>query len=190
MPAVIVVDARSSVLHNLPKRANGMEIGVWRGDFSAKILQHAQPKVLHLVDSWKVQFDAEYANAWYGAKVTQEVMDGHFQHVTSRFANEIAAGQVKIHRSHSVDAMAEFRDNSIDFVYVDGDHTFEGALADLRAALAVVRSGGLICGDDYVLGGWWKGGVVKALHTFLQEANVVIEFLVGSQFIVRKIGAA
>jgi hypothetical protein len=36
-------------------------------------------------------------------------------------------------------------------VYVDGDHRFNGAFADLTAAKALVTNGGFICGDDLEL---------------------------------------
>lgn len=37
----------------------------------------------------------------------------------------------------------------LDFVFVDGDHSYEGCLADIRAWLPLVRDGGVIAGHDY-----------------------------------------
>lgn len=37
----------------------------------------------------------------------------------------------------------------IDYLYIDGDHSYEGCRADLEAWLPHVRLGGLVVGDDY-----------------------------------------
>jgi predicted O-methyltransferase YrrM len=37
----------------------------------------------------------------------------------------------------------------IDFLYIDADHSYEGALADLTAWVPHVAPGGLVVGDDY-----------------------------------------
>lgn len=185
---VIYPNARETILANIPKGSVGAEVGVWKGDFSALMLRNVSPSQLHLIDPWACATDQDHANAWYGAnRVTQDKMDETHQKVCERFRAEIEAGIVQIHRSPSVDALQSFPDESLDFVYVDGDHAYEGCLADLRASLRVVKKGGLICGDDYSLGGWWGDGIVRAVHVFVSESPVKIELVLGSQFAIRKL---
>lgn len=190
MDPAISANARATLLQNLPKRGVGVEIGVWKGQFSLKILRQARPKHLHLVDPWLAMAGETYQEAWYGPQVTQSTMDEHCQSVRERFAKQINSGIVTVHRAGSTEILRSFAEESIDFVYIDGDHTYDGALADLRDAFRVVKPGGFICGDDYNLGNWWKDDVVRAVHDFLAESSVYVHLLLASQFMIRKRGGA
>jgi predicted O-methyltransferase YrrM len=44
---------------------------------------------------------------------------------------------------------AEYWQGSIDFLYIDADHSRAGVLRDLEAWLPHMRRGGMIAGDDY-----------------------------------------
>jgi hypothetical protein len=185
---VIQASARDTILANIPKGGAGAQIGVWKGDFSVEILRNVRPTLLHLIDPWKCADDDVHLNAFYGAKnMTQETMDEARKGVFMRVEQGIKAGIVKIHPAPSAEVLQTFPDASLDFIYVDGDHTYESCLADLRASLRVVKKGGLICGNDYALGRWWGDGVVRALHTFAKDSSVIIELVLGSQYAVRKI---
>ena len=181
-------DGRDAVLRSLPTAAVGVEIGVWKGDFSRRILKVAKPAVLHLIDPWLVSEEADrVGQAWYGAhKITQAEMDAIHDQVTTRFEREIAAGRMALHRGPSRDVMAALAPDSADFVYIDGDHSYQAVVDDLDAALRVTRSGGLIVCDDYFLGQWWGDGVVRAVHEFLARAPVVVESKVDTQMVMRK----
>ena len=60
----------------------------------------------------------------------------------ARFRTGIERGQVHVHRSRSVEAAASFPDDSLDWVYIDGDHTYEAVRADLAAYYRTIRPGG------------------------------------------------
>lgn len=49
----------------------------------------------------------------------------------------------------SVDAAATFADNSLDFVFIDADHSYENVKQDINAWLPKVRLGGILAGHDY-----------------------------------------
>ncbi len=57
--------------------------------------------------------------------------------------------EVRILRMKSLEAVAKFPDESLDWVYIDGDHSYEAVKADLLAWLRKVKSGGALVGDDY-----------------------------------------
>lgn len=181
--------ARRAVLNLLPKHGAGAEIGVWKGDYSARLLSTVRPRTLHLVDPWMVADDDDRAAAaWYGAgKVKQRDMDQIHGSVQKRFAGALKAGTVKIHRMGSEQALAGVADASLDFVYIDGDHSYEGVVADLAVADRVVRPGGFICCDDYLLGSWWKDGVVRPVHEFLASKAVVVAYMADTQIVMRKL---
>jgi hypothetical protein len=46
--------------------------------------------------------------------------------------------------------------------------------------------GGYICGDDYTEGGWWHGGVQRAVDEFMQEYPVRLVTIVNRQFVLCK----
>jgi hypothetical protein len=54
-----------------------------------------------------------------------------------------------VHRRSSVGAAATFKDQSLDFVFVDATHSFEAVSEDLAAWWPKLRPGALIAGHDY-----------------------------------------
>lgn len=54
----------------------------------------------------------------------------------------------------SMDAVNDFKDNSLDFVYIDGNHGFRYVAEDVWEWHRKVKSGGVVSGHDYALGPW------------------------------------
>ena len=50
----------------------------------------------------------------------------------------------------SNEAYLDFEDNSIDAIYIDGNHTYDGVKEDIIYWSPKVKPGGLIVGDDYL----------------------------------------
>lgn len=179
--------ARVLVAKMLPKDAVGAEIGVWQGDFSELILQIAQPKLLHLIDPWVLIDDPDHENAWYS---TQRGLDIEqiYASVQARFAEQIERGQVRLNRQTSVEALGTLPDDTLDFIYIDGDHAYDGVRADLEMAVAKTRPGGLICVDDHVLGKWWGDGVVRAVNEIFGKHphGLLLRFAAASQVVIQK----
>ena len=49
-----------------------------------------------------------------------------------------------------MDAVKKFKDESLDFVYIDGAHDYKNVYKDLKAWSKKVKKGGIVAGDDYV----------------------------------------
>jgi hypothetical protein len=181
-------DARRLVLRRLPHASVGAEIGVWRGDFSARILRAVRPSKLHLIDPWAYQGANAYREAWYGGKLAadQAAMDDVHRRVARRFAREVAAGVVELHRSRSADAAREFPDAYFDWVYVDGDHLYDAVRDDLELFAPKLKAGGLLAGDDYGLPGWWEDGVTRAVDEFVADRGWELVALPANQFVLRE----
>lgn len=77
----------------------------------------------------------------------------------------LAKYHVNLIRNTSLGAVGEFEDGSLDFVHIDGDHSFDMAMADLIVWSPKVRKGGLILAHDYSSLNWH--GVSQAVHSYL-----------------------
>lgn len=181
-------DSRAVIFGTLPKDSVGVEVGVWEGDMSAKLLQQVHPKKLSLVDPWA--FDPQFADSLFGggSAKSQADMDAVWQKVRRRFATEIEQGVVSVHRSTSVEFAGSVADEALDWVYIDGNHTYEFVLDDLRSWYPKVRPGGLLAGDDYDRpDAWWDDGVTKAVDEFVKTGAVTVEAIQDHQYVLRKI---
>ncbi|MCE7029346.1 class I SAM-dependent methyltransferase [Jiella avicenniae] len=185
------INARQLVMSHLKRFGIGIEVGVHKGDYSALLLNALRPQKLYLVDPWEHFDGPEYRAAVYGGAVSSpEIMQERYEGVRDRFASEIKAGTVEIVRQRSGKAAERFEDESVDFVYVDGDHTKEGVTIDVEAYWPKLKEGGVMAFDDYSLGGWWKDGVVTAVHAMLASRPCIIILAMDGQVVVRKIAKA
>lgn len=53
-------------------------------------------------------------------------------------------------RKLSLEAVNDFEDESLDFVYIDANHGYDYVMEDIMAWIKKVRKGGIVCGDDYL----------------------------------------
>jgi hypothetical protein len=174
---------RYRLVSQLPKRAVGAEVGTWKGDFSALLLRLSRPKTLYLIDPWAYRDDPGYEGAMYGGRIAgQSGMDAIYDSVRERFQRQ--EGRVIVLRETSTDAAEQLAPDSLDWVYIDGDHNYESVKADLAAYHRLVRPGGVIAGDDYAMNGWWASGVVNAVDEFAETVGKK-PLLYGNQFLFR-----
>lgn len=159
---------RKGVLNSFPKNAVGAEFGVFRGKFSIEILRSCTPETLYLVDPWINFEDPLYKDTWYHADSTND-MEATYQRVKTRFESEIETGQVKILRGKTTEVADQIPDGSLDYVYIDGDHSYAGVKADLELAMQKTKDDAVIAIDDYYIGGWWKDGVIRATSELLGQ---------------------
>jgi hypothetical protein len=129
----------------LPHDAVVAEVGVCDGDFARMIYDITSPARLHLIDIW-AGIGAIGAEA-----TTDEVSTARIQAVSQRFLPEIKEHRVMLHQGYSTDVLYLFPNGYFDWVYVDGDHSFDGVVGDLVRAAPKVRRGGFLAGHDYCL---------------------------------------
>jgi hypothetical protein len=179
---------RDFLLRRMPPGGVCAEVGVFRAEFSERILRIASPRVLHLIDPWKYESSEEYSETIYGGEKggSQAAMDAMHDAVLRRFRREVREGRVVVHRGTSAEVGPRIPEGSLDWVYIDGNHLYEFARADLESFYPRVRTGGFLTGDDYAPGGWWKGGVMRAVDEFVAGGRVEVVSLEARQFILRK----
>lgn len=120
----------------------GVEIGVYKGAFT-KRLALAGLKV-YGIDPW-IRYDDYHMYR----KNIQSRFDFLYNHAIRYLAN---LKNCKIIRKTSMEALEDFRDESIDFVYIDGNHKLKYAIEDIHEWSKKVRKGGIISGHDYDIG--------------------------------------
>jgi hypothetical protein len=179
---------RLFLLEMLPPASVGAEIGVHQGDFSRVILDVVAPSMLHLIDPWKYEPSSTYERALYGGRAEngQAEMDARYESVLDRFDTEIKAGQVTVHRGQSAEVLGALPDESLDWVYIDGNHLYEFVARDLELSLRKTRPGGLVTGDDYAEGGWWQGGVKRAVDELAASGTARLVLIRNGQFVFEK----
>jgi hypothetical protein len=75
----------------------------------------------------------------------------------------------------------QFSDESIDLLYIDGDHSFDGCYSDLKNWFPKIKKGGYILNDDYK----WEG-VNQAVNLFCKENNIHNLEIVDNQCFFKK----
>jgi SAM-dependent methyltransferase len=131
----------------LPATCTVVEVGCWKGRstafLSVSLIQSKKVFRLHAVDHWKGCLEGYYQNG----TIAQEIRDDK---VFDDFKRNLApvAEHMNIIRSNSVDAAAQFEDNSLDMVAIDDDHLYESVINSIMAWAPKVKPGGFLCGDD------------------------------------------
>jgi len=145
IPPVLLADCRLCASRNelvkyLPRQARVAEVGTYRGEFARHILTACEPAGLHLIDIDVSLLDPAVAND----------------------------NRVSIHQGASQEMLARFPDNHFDWIYIDGDHSYEGAGGDARVAAEKVKPGGYLVFNDFAHADPYLGayGVHRAVTEF------------------------
>jgi len=125
-----------------------IEVGVNTGILSQLLLSLRPDLTLYMVDSWRGEQEQpdEYkqTNDMFALR-TQAAADAAKARVCAmagKFGN-----RAKVVVLDSVAAAETFEDKSVDLVFIDADHSYEGCKADIEAYTRVTRK--WISGHDY-----------------------------------------
>jgi hypothetical protein len=153
--------SKYELLQSLPKGGKTVEIGVLRGDFSVKMMEILESAHHYMVDPW-AWTDVDHGQVWaWDAPGDHPTGEDIYLGVQRRFWGR---SDCTILRTVSVRAAALFENDSLDVVYIDGNHRQEQCLMDLRAWFPKIRPGGTIAGHDYN-----EVGVQHAVAAFIRE---------------------
>lgn len=127
----------------------GIEIGVFKGNFSKTILEKWEG-TLYLVDPWRPLGD-EYIDA-----------SNHKNHQTAYIETMDNIGGYEdrafMLRGLSEEIVNIFPENSLDFVYIDGNHKYDAVKQDMELWWEKLKPGGLFAGHDYLGLDWTTEG--------------------------------
>lgn len=142
-----------------------VEVGTYRGAFANQLFQ-TEPNRLYLIDPWQ-KWDTKIFPDYTELDSTD--WEALHKKVATRFQ---PYNNVTIIRDISVNAVKQFQNESIDLVYIDGNHTYDFVTKDLEIWWPKIKKGGFISGHDYQL-----KGVTQAVTEFCNTNGVEIEYL-------------
>ena len=116
----------------------GAEIGTRQGLY-AEVICKAGLK-LYCVDPW-----LDYPDYSTGRPEWQSQLNSQYEETKKR----LAPYNVNYIRKLSMDALNDIADESLDFVYIDGNHDFVYVINDIHEWSKKVKKGGCISGHDY-----------------------------------------
>ncbi len=116
----------------------GVEIGIADGGNAEAVLAYIRPDTYYLVDPWQVY-------EGYNTKFPQKHFDELYDTVVRKFSGNAAASILRM----TSEQASEVVPDRLDFVYVDGNHAYEFKMLDMERWYPKIRSGGVLCGDDY-----------------------------------------
>jgi len=116
----------------------GCEIGVESG-LHAKSMLDANPNLhLHLIDSY-----------YYYKEMPRYSGRLEMEDYLAQMREKLSGCNYTEHIMFSMEAINEFEDESLDFVYIDGNHRFDFVIRDIIEWNRKVKIGGIIAGHDY-----------------------------------------
>ncbi len=152
----------------------GAEIGVELGYYSKILCQSNRELKLSCVDPWLAE---AYEPGVDAVDTEQEKYNRRYQETMERLKPFTAT----VIRKTSMDALADFADESLDFVYIDANHDFPNFIFDLHNWIKKVRPGGIVSGHDYARFSYKKHNHVKrALQAYSYCYRMHPLFVVGS----------
>tara|TARA_B100000900_G_scaffold415950_1_gene448072 strand:- start:874 stop:1470 length:597 start_codon:yes stop_codon:yes gene_type:complete len=146
-----VLSCRDEQLQYIQKDSICMEIGVYKGDFSEKILEK-NPKKLYLIE-----INSEYC-----------------ENLKIKFKKFIDNNIVEIINKDSLTALKNFEKESLDYIYIDAGHEYVDVFNDLEESHKILKYSGLIGLNDYIFYDYLmplRYGVMQAAHEFIIKYN-------------------
>ena len=140
---------------SMPDGAVVVEVGSWKGRSTVAIAEGIAGKNARLVS-----VDTFRGDAAIGAHDPEEIL-AEFRRNTAH------VGFLETIVSDSVDAAASVPDRSLDWLFIDADHSYDGVRTDLAAWAPKLKPGGLMSGHDY-----GRGGVTLAVDRMFRSVGV------------------
>jgi len=116
----------------------GVELGVEQGLFT-EVLAKSNPEAkIYAIDAWE-------AYRGYRDHVSQSKLSDFYLEANRRVRDL----NVELVVAFSMDALEQFDDESLDFVYIDANHELPYVIRDIIEWSKKVRKGGVVSGHDY-----------------------------------------
>lgn len=122
-------------LVNIYAPSKVIEIGSLYGRSTSIILDASPNSTISCIDTFQYSVDG---------KATVDDYFDKFSSNTKEYKDRI-----KVYKSLSFNIHDSFKDNSIDLLFIDGDHSYDGVYKDIIYYHSKLKPGGIILGHDY-----------------------------------------
>jgi len=170
-PLVPVRECLGNVLKHKGLHGNGIEIGVYEGQFSEVIVRYFGLNRVYLLDGWR-----KYENYNDKADASEREISLRYELVKEKMKKY--GDRVHIIKLDSEKAVNIFEDEYFDFIYLDANHSYEAVKNDLESWFPKLSPGGVFGCHDYCNTTASKTGsdimVEKALNEFCSGRSLPI----------------
>jgi len=153
------------------KLVKGVELGVNYGNNAKSILKQLKIKKLYLIDIWDKTYDYNYV------KINK--LDTIFEYVKKRFKKNT---NVRIIKEFSHKAVHLFNNNSLDFIYIDGNHSYNFVYKDIDLWYPKIKVNGISAGHDI----FNIPDVLNALKDWTKKDNIKYTIRPPDWFIIKE----
>lgn len=144
----------------------GAEIGVETGAY-AKVLCEAIPGLKYLG-----------VDPWYVGGMKNHVHRGQYEQTIKNLASYDAT----LIRKFSMEAINDFENASLDFVYIDANHQFDYVVRDIIEWTRKVKKGGIVSGHDYRIAN--TCGVIEAVDAYVHAHSLGLNLTTDSAEVI------
>ena len=114
----------------------GLELGVRRGEFTASLLERHPDLIMNAVDIWN-------------STVEGHDNDNNYNTFIQNLQDSKVNDRCRIYKMYFDEAINYIEDESLDFIFIDGTHTYNALKNDIFKWFNKVKDNGLITGHDY-----------------------------------------
>ena len=150
----------------------GVEIGVYRGEYT-ELLAKSGMKI-YGVDPWLAYDGYPY----HGTDEEQPAHNKNYEETKKRL---VPYTNVTLIRKTSMDALKDFEDESIDFCYIDGNHSFRYVADDMCEWIKKIKKGGFLCGHDYIYANPLSFHVRHVVDAYVQAHAIQSLWILGEK---------
>lgn len=162
----------TKVVGLLPTNSHIVEVGAWKGQSSAYL-------AVEIINSGK-NIKLDVVDTWIGEGMLMDLWDapdhdfvkhnGDFLPVFIKNIEPVKHVITPV-RSTSASASQLYEDKSLDFVFIDANHSYESVSEDIKLWLPKIKDTGIMGGHDYNDG--WPG-VKKAINENFSKDKIQV----------------
>ena len=130
----LLIELKETLPPNTPKTM--IEIGSYMGESTMMFASMGLFKTIHSIDPHTEKFNELHGHTWDDVKREYKLNTRYFDNIIH-------------YEDYSYNVVNKFLNKSIDFIYIDAEHTYESVKKDLELYLPKLKVGGIIGGHDY-----------------------------------------
>lgn len=143
-----------------------VEIGCYAGESSEVFAKYFDSGLIFCIDPWKGVDGAPISEDTHNYTHKLDIAEKVFNVMRRKYTNIVKL------KGFDYEFLDTIPDNSMDGIYIDGNHYYESVKKNILAWLPKVKKGGYLCGHDYYS---ITPGVVRAVEEIFNYPDHVFE---------------